>query len=85
MQQIDSIDLGSPVDVAPLVVGDQLVVTDSTGRTQVLKSNFEQVAEVKLDAPAVGKLAVAGSTVLVETSRGQLRALALTDSLKQLW
>lgn len=86
LQQLDSVALGQPVDVPPVLDKGRLVVTDAGGRLQLLSAtNFERVAEAKLDQPAVGKLAVAGTQVLVTTSTGALESYDLGAGMKKLW
>lgn len=86
LQQLDSIALGQPVDVQPALDKGRLIVTDASGRLQVLgTANFERVADAKLDQPAVGKLAVAGNQLLVTNSAGLLESFDLGAGLKKLW
>ncbi len=86
LQQLDSVALGQPVDVPPVLDKGRLIVTDASGRLQVLSAtNFERVAEAKLDQPAVGELASTGTQVLVTTSAGVLESYDLGPSLKKLW
>ncbi len=85
LQQLESIAIGQPVDVQPLFDKGRLIVTDASGRLQIVNANgFERVADAKLDSPAVGKLALAGARLLVTTSADTLECYD-TANLKKLW
>lgn len=86
MQALDTIELGQPIDVAPVVSGDRVVIADASGKLQVLNTaGFDRVAECLLDAPAIGRVAVVGETVLVENSKGDLEARQIADGMPVLW
>lgn len=86
LQQVDSVDIGQPVDVKPIVTGGHLYVADAGGKVQMIDLvGFERLAEAKLDAPAVGVLGLAGNLLLVETSDGQLQCLKTDDKLSKAW
>lgn len=86
LQQVDSVDIGQPVDVQPIVDNGRLYVADAGGKIRMLDVvGFERLAEVDLKSPAVGVLGLAGDRLLVETSRGQLLCLKTDDKLSQAW
>ncbi|MHC4877656.1 MAG: outer membrane protein assembly factor BamB family protein [Planctomycetota bacterium] len=86
LQQIDTIELGEPVDVTPVVSAGRVVLADASGSIRALNAaGFERLAETKLDAPVIGNLAVAGDLVLAEDARGTLHCLDLTQDLKEAW
>lgn len=86
LQQVDSLALGEPVDVQPVVADGKLYITDAGGKVQMLNVvGFERIAEAELDAPAVGVLGLAGQSLLVETSRGKLHCLDTSKQLAEAW
>ncbi len=86
LQQLDQVALGNPVDVAPVLDKGKLIITDASGRLQILSVNgFDRVADAKLASAAVGKLALAGNRLLVATAAGNLECYDADQNLKQLW
>ena len=86
LQQVDSISIGQPIDVTPIVDQGRLFVADAGGKVQILDVvAFEQQATANLDAPAVGVMGLAGNLLLVETSQGQLQCLKTDDKLSKAW
>jgi outer membrane protein assembly factor BamB len=86
LQQVDSISIGQPLDVTPIVDEGRLFVADAGGKIQIIDVvAFEQLATTTLDAPAVGKMGLVGALLLVETSRGQLQCLKTDDKLAKAW
>ena len=86
LQQVDSVDIGQPVDVQPIVDNGRLYVADAGGKVRMINVvGFERLAEVDLASPAVGVLGLAGNRLLVETSNGQLLCLKTDDKLAQAW
>lgn len=86
LQQVDNVEMGNPVDVQPILSEGRLIVADAGNKVRVLDViGFERLAEVDLDAPAVGVLGLAGNLLLVETSRGQLLCLKTDDKLSKAW
>lgn len=86
LQQVDSVEMGNPVDVQPILKDGRLIIADAGGKVRVLDVvGFERLAEVELDAPAVGVLGLAGNLLLVETSRGELQGLKIDDNLSRAW
>ena len=85
LQQLESIAIGQSVDVQPLLDKGRLIVTDASGRLQIVNANgFERLADAKLENPAVGKLALAGTRLLVTTAADTLECYD-TANLKKLW
>jgi len=86
LQQVDTLELGEPVDVQPVVSEQRIVVADAGGTIRALNATgFERLAETKLPSPAVGNMAVAGDLVLVEDAGGVLHCLDLGQDLKDRW
>jgi outer membrane protein assembly factor BamB len=86
LQQVDTLELGEPVDVQPVVSGERIVVADAGGTIRALNaSGFERLAEARLGTPAVGSMAVAGDLVLVEDAKGMLHCLDLAQNLQSRW
>ncbi len=86
LQQIDTIELGEPIDVNPAVSGGRVVLADASGNIRALNAaGFESIAETKLDSPAVGQLTIAGDLALVEDAKGTLHCLDLTQNLQAAW
>lgn len=86
LQQVDTLELGEPVDVQPAVSEQRIVVADASGTIRALNATgFERLAETKLPSPAVGNLAIAGDLVLVEDAGGTLHCLDLTQNLQARW
>ncbi|MBI1311788.1 PQQ-binding-like beta-propeller repeat protein [bacterium] len=86
LQQVDTLELGQPVDVQPVVNNGRVVLADSGGTLRALNAaGFERLAETKLGSPVVGKLVVAGDLVLAEDAKGSLHCLDLTQDLKDRW
>lgn len=86
LQQVDNVDVGQPVDVHPIVRNGRMYLADAGGKVQMLDLvGFERLAEVTLDAPAVGVIGLAGNHLLVETSRGQLHCLNTEGKLSTSW
>ena len=86
LQQVDNIEIGQPVDVQPILSNGQLFIADAGAKVRMLDVvGFERLAEIELDAPAVGVLGLAGNLLLVETSRGQLHCLKTDDKLSKAW
>ncbi len=86
LQQVDSISIGQPIDVTPIVDQGRLFVADAGGKVQILDVvAFEQQATANLDAPAVGVMGLAGNLLLVETSQGKLQCLKTDDKLSKVW
>ena len=86
LQQVDSISIGQPLDVKPIVDNSRLFVADAGGKVQVLDVvAFEQQATADPGSPAVGVLGVTGNLMLVETAQGQLQCLKTDDNLARAW
>jgi len=86
LQQVDSISIGQPIDVTPIVDQGRLFVADAGGKVQMLDVvAFEQQAIADLGAPAVGVMGLAGNLLLVETSQGELQCLKTDDKLSKTW
>ena len=86
LQQVDSISIGQPIDVTPIVDQGRLFVADAGGKVQMLDVvAFEQQSIANLGAPAVGVMGLAGNLLLVETSQGQLQCLKTDDKLSKIW
>jgi outer membrane protein assembly factor BamB len=86
LQQVDTLELGEPVDVQPVVSEQRIVVADAGGTIRALNATgFERLAETKLPSPAVGNMAVAGDLVLVEDAGGKLHCLDLAQNLQDRW
>ena len=86
LQQVDSISIGQPIDVTPIVDQGRLFVADAGGKVQMLDVvAFEQQAIADLGAPAVGVMGLAGNLLLVETSQGELQCLKTDDKLSKIW
>ena len=86
LQSIETLEVGAKVHVSPAVAKGRLVVSDATGRTQLLDIvGFRQEAEVKLSAPAFGTLAIVGDRLFVQSEDEKLRCLALDRKLEEVW
>jgi outer membrane protein assembly factor BamB len=86
LQSIETLEVGATVHVSPVVAQGRLVVSDATGRTQLLDIvGFRQEAEVKLSAPAFGALAIVGDRLFVQSEDEKLRCLALDRKLEEVW
>ena len=86
LQQVDTLELGEPVDVQPVVSGQRIVVADAGGTIRALNATgFERLAETKLASAAVGNMAVAGDLLLVEDADGTLHCLDLAQDLQERW
>ena len=86
LQQVDSVSIGQPLDVTPIVDKGRLFVADAGGKVQILDVvAFEQQATADLGSPAVGVLGLAGNLLLVETSQGQLQCLKTDEELARAW
>ena len=86
LQQVDSISIGQPLDVKPIVDQGRLFVADAGGTVQILDVvAFELQATTDLGAPAIGVMGLAGNLLLVETSQGQLQCLKADDKLSKAW
>lgn len=86
LQQVDSLDVGQPVDVKPIVSNGRLFIADAGGKVQMVDLvGFERLADVELGSPAVGVIGQVGNLLLVETSRGQLQCLKTDDKLAKAW
>lgn len=86
MQEIDTLEIGEFVDVAPVYTNDKVVLADARGGVQLLKvTGFEREAQVALEHPAVGTMFAAGDLVLIENSRGQLLCLDTANDLETRW
>jgi len=86
LQQLDSVALGQPADVQPIVDKTRMIVADAGGTLRVFSAaRFERVAEAKLDQPAIGKMALVGNRLLVTTAGGKLECFDVDQNLKKLW
>lgn len=86
LQRVETLDVDQKVHVPPAVDKGRLVITDASGRTQLLDVNgFRQAAETTLDSPAFGRLTILGERVLVQTEDGKLRYLSLENRLAEVW
>lgn len=86
LQAMDSVALGSSVDIQPIADSEHLFVADSSGRISALKiKTFEKVAEVKLDQPAVGNLVLVGGHLLVTSANGDIVSLDAAKGLNRNW
>jgi outer membrane protein assembly factor BamB len=86
LQSIETLEVGAKVHVAPAVEKGRMVVTDETGRTQLLDVvGFRQDADIKLSAPAFGALAIVGDRLLVQSEDQKLHCLAMDQKLEEVW
>lgn len=86
LQQVDSVSIGQPLDVKPIVKNGRLFIADAGGKVQALDVvAFEQQATADPGSPAVGVLGVAGNLLLVETAQAQLQCLKTDDNLARAW
>jgi len=86
LQRVESLDVGQKVHVAPVVRGNRVVISDATGRTQLLDAaGFRQQAETTLSSPAFGSLYIVGERLIVQTEDQKLHCLALDRKLEKVW
>ena len=86
LQRVESLEVGQKVHVPPAVGGNRVVVSDASGRIQLLDAaGFRQQAETTLAAPAFGELHIVGERLIVQTEDHNLHCLTLDSKLEKVW